>query len=69
MKPQTKQWLLIGLFLFFIALLSLIDLGLNIIGLIPGAGDLVETASETVVELIQVSTAAIGMITVALLKR
>ncbi len=69
MKPQTKQWLLIGGFLLMIAILSIIDLGLNIIGLIPGAGDLVETASETVVELIQVSTAAIGMITVALLKR
>jgi len=33
--------------------ISLIDLGANLMSLIPGVGDLLETGSETLLELIQ----------------
>lgn len=46
-------------FLYFlvglIILLSLADIGLNAISLIPGVGDIAETASESVLEFIQVT--------------
>lgn len=69
MKPSTKNWLIIALFVFGIAVLSMIDIGLNIISLIPGIGDAFETASETVIELLQVTLAAFGLIVVSATKK
>lgn len=69
MKQETKLWLTIGGFIIAIGVLSLIDLGLNVLGLIPGVGDVVKTASETIIELIQVCLAGVGLTVVALMKR
>ncbi len=69
MKPSTKNWLIIAAFLAGIATLSAIDIGLNVISLIPGIGDAFETASETVIELLQVTLAAFGLIVVNATKK
>lgn len=52
----------IGLaFLLGIIVLSVIDIGLNAFSLIPGVGDVLETATETVIELLQITIAGIGL--------
>lgn len=44
----------IVLMVILVALLSVVDLGMNIISLIPGIGDILESLSEVVLEAIQV---------------
>lgn len=60
-----KGWKIV-LLLFLVALLSLIDLGLNIIGIVfPSIGGAFETVSETIIELTQFAVTAIGALFIA----
>lgn len=52
---STTVWLLVAA----IVVLSLVDIGLNIISFIPYVGDIFETTSETVIEGIQIALAVI----------
>jgi len=48
------------LYLFCVILvIGLLDLGLNVISVVPGAGDAAETASESVLEVIQIACEAV----------
>ena len=68
MKPATKKIIVITAFVLGIAFLSAIDIALNVISLIPGVGDVFETTSETVIELLQVFLATLGLIVVSIIK-
>ena len=65
MVSQTTIWLMVA----GIVVLSLLDIGLNIISFIPYVGDVFETTSETVLEGIQILfTVIIGSIAVRRIK-
>lgn len=62
---MNKLW--IGILLFAgIVVLSLIDLGITLLGFIPLLGDALKTASETAIELIQILLVGIGFFVLGL---
>lgn len=69
MKESTQKILVIGFFLLAIAIIGALDVGLNIISLIPGVGDAAETASETVLETLQFLVSAVGLLIASYMKK
>ena len=58
MKDGLKLTLIVG----GIIVLSIIDLGANVLSLIPGFGGLLETFTETILEMLQILLAAFGFL-------
>lgn len=50
-------WVIFG----FIILLSVIDIFINVVSLIPVIGDVIETAGETVLEMLQIGLVALAI--------
>lgn len=60
-----KFWTILAV-LVLLAIIGAVDLGLNLISLIPGVGDALESLSEVVLEILQILVAAFGLIIVGL---
>jgi hypothetical protein len=69
MKEQTKVLIGIGILAAVNAGIGAIDVGANIISVVPGVGDLAETASESILETIQVVVNIVGGFILTAMKR
>ena len=64
---ERKTWTLIAIFIG-VLLLSVIDIGLNLFGLLPYIGSAFETASETIVEMMQLLLVLTGFIVASIME-
>ena len=60
--PSKRTGIYLGLAIFAIVFLSLLDIGFNLIGVLaPSIGAAFETLSETIIEVIQLIAIAVAL--------